>query len=114
MRFLPPRLIKAGGGEVLSAMAPFSGNTGATHLLTEARYTAGCQIDFAALANHGVPVLKPLYLNDFLTSLDKPPALDEFMIDDYKAHWDSKKRSRMTTDTPTNPVKKSKSVFGNV
>ena len=107
------RLIKAGGGEVLSVKPPYT-NTGATHLLTESRYAAGNQVDFAALAAQGIPVLKPLFLNDFLTSLDKPPALDEFLIDDYKVHWDSKKRSRMTTDTPTNPVKKSKSVFGNV
>ena len=68
--------------------APYSGNHGATHLLTEPRYVDGNQVDFVSLANIGVPVLMPIYLNAFLTS-DKPPALDEFLLPDYKPHWES-------------------------
>ena len=55
--------------------------------------------------------MKPIYLNDFLTT-DPPPSVEQFLLDDYKVHWDSKKRSRVTTDTPTNVSKKTKSVFG--
>ena len=107
------RLIRAGGGDVLTVKAPYSGNHGATHLLTEARYLDGNQVDFVSLANIGVPVLQPIYLNDFLTS-EKPPELDKFLLENYKPHWESKKRNRISTDTPTNAYKKSKSVFGNI
>ena len=111
------RLIRAGGGDVLNLKVEgrlsYSGNHEATHLLTEPRYVDGNQVDFVSLANIGVPVLMPIYLNAFLTS-DKPPALDEFLLPDYKPHWESKKRSRISTDTPTNAYKKSKSIFGNI
>ena len=93
--------------------SPYSGDTGATHLLTEAKYVVGNQVDFTSLANQGIPVLKPIYLNDFLIS-DEPPALEKFLLDVFKPHWDSKKRNRINTDTPTNAYKKSKSVFGNI
>ena len=108
-----PRLINAGCGEVLTAKVPYSGDTGATHLLTESRYMSGNQLDLASLANSGVPVLKPIYLNDFLTS-DSAPDLETFIVDDFKPHWETKKRSRITTDTPTNAFKKSKSILGNL
>ena len=107
-------MIVAGGGEVLDVKPPYSSNTGATHLLTEQKYAIKDQVDYSSLASNGVPVLKPIYLNDFISSLDKPPSLDDFLIDDFKPHWESKKRSRISTDTPTNAIKKSKSVFGNV
>jgi len=104
------RLVQAGGGEVLVAKTPYSNTSGATHLLTETRYIGQGQIDMAGLANRGVPVLKPIYLNDFLTS-DQPPVLDMHLLDEFKSHWDSKKRSRITTDTPTNANKKTKSIY---
>eukprot|EP00092_Neocalanus_flemingeri_P010154 GFUD01010944.1.p1 GENE.GFUD01010944.1~~GFUD01010944.1.p1 ORF type:complete len:1552 (+),score=561.52 GFUD01010944.1:76-4731(+) len=107
------RLVKSGGGEVLVAKTPYSNTPGASHLLTETRYIGEGQIDFAGLANRGVPVMKPIYLNDFLTS-DQPPALEQYLLDEFKTHWDSKKRNRVTTDTPTNAYKKTKSVFGNI
>ena len=44
-----PRLINAGCGEVLTAKVPYSGDTGATHLLTESRYMSGNQLDLASL-----------------------------------------------------------------
>ena len=106
-------MIKAGGGEILSLKSPYTNCQDATHLLTEMKYCVGGQVDYAALANHGVPVLKPIYLNDFLIS-ETTPSLDAFLLDDYKPHWENKKRSRISTDTPTNAYKKSKSVFGNI
>jgi len=105
------RLVKAGGGEVLSAKTPYSNTPGATHLLTEKRYIGEGQVDFAGLASRGVPVMKPIYLNDFLTT-DPPPSVEQFLLEEFRSHWDSKKRSRVTTDTPTNVSKKTKSVFG--
>lgn len=108
------RLIKAGKGEILSVKAPYSGNTGATHLLTETKYMVGAQVDYVSLAKQGIPVLKPIYLNDFLIS-DQPPDLERFLLDVYKPHWESiKKRNRICTDTPTSASKKTKSVFGHV
>ena len=105
--------MKAGGGEVLSAKTPYSNTPGSTHLLTQTRYVGQGQIDFSGLATRGVLVMKPIYLNDFLTS-DQPPNVELFLLDEFKSHWESKKRSRVTTDTPTNAYKKTKSVFGNV
>ena len=94
--------------------SPYSANTGATHLLTETKYLVGGQVDYMGLANQGIPVLKPLYLNDFLIS-DRPLDLDRFLLDAYRPHWESlKKRLRTTYDTPTSASKKSKSVFGDV
>jgi topoisomerase (DNA) II binding protein 1 len=107
------RLVRAGGGEVLPAKTPYSNTPGATHLLTETKYIGEGQVDFAGLATRGVPVMKPIYLNDFLTT-DPPPSVEQFLLDEFKPHWDSKKRSRISTDTPTNAYKKTKSVFGNV
>lgn len=107
------RLVKSGGGDVLAAKTPYSNTSGATHLLTESRYIGEGQVDYAGLANRGVPVMKPIFLNDFLTS-DKPPTIELYLLDEFKAHWDSKKRTRVTTDTPTNAYKKTKSVFGNI
>ena len=105
--------MKSGGGDVLAAKTPYSNTSGATHLLTESRYIGEGQVDYAGLANRGVPVMKPIFLNDFLTS-DKPPTIELYLLDEFKAHWDSKKRTRVTTDTPTNAYKKTKSVFGNI
>lgn len=105
------RLVRAGGGEVLAAKTPYSNTPGATHLLTETKYIGEGQVDFAGLATRGVPVMKPIYLNDFLTT-EPPPSVEQFLLDEFKSHWDSKKRSRITTDTPTNAYKKTKSVFG--
>merc|ERR1719495_1281094 len=87
------RLVKAGGGEVLSAKTPYSNTPGATHLLTEKRYIGEGQVDFAGLASRGVPVMKPIYLNDFLTT-DPPPSVEQFLLDEFRSHWESKKRSR--------------------
>ena len=108
------RLIKAGKGEILSVKSPYSGNTGATHLLTETKYLVGSQVDYVSLAKQGIPVLKPIYLNDFLVS-DQAPDLERFLLDVYKPHWEAiKKRNRICTDTPTSASKKTKSVFGDV
>merc|ERR1712123_460884 len=77
----------AEGGEVLSAKTPYSNTPGATHLLTETRYIGEGQIDFSGLATRGVPVMKPIYLNDFLTS-DQPPNVELFLLDEFKSHWE--------------------------
>ena len=65
------------------------------------------KVDYSGLAMRGVPVLKPLFLNDFLTSISgRPPPFDNHMLEDAKPHWDKMKRKRVVTDTPTNDKKK--------
>ena len=70
-------------------------------------------IDYPALASKGVPVLKPVYLSEFLTSVSAPD-LEQFMIEEFKTHWEGRKRNRISTDTPTSASKKTKSLFGNI
>ena len=70
-------------------------------------------IDYPALASKGVPVLKPVYLSEFLTSVSAPE-LEQFMIEEFKTHWEGRKRNRISTDTPTSASKKTKSLFGNI
>jgi len=107
------RLVQAGGGEVVPGRPPYSNTKGITHLLTEARYLGKDKVDYAGLASKGVPVMKPIYLNDFLTS-EEPPSLESFLLEEFKEHWEKKKRARVMTDTPTNPTKKTKSVLSEI
>ena len=67
------------------------------------------QVDYSGLAMRGVPVLKPLFLNDFLTSEKKNSSIDNYMmhmLEEAKPHWEKMKRKRVVTDTPTNEKKK--------
>ena len=66
-------------------------------------------MDYSGLAMRGVPVLKPLFLNDFLTTEKKNPSVDlhmTHMLEEAKPHWEKMKRKRVVTDTPTNEKKK--------
>merc|ERR1719483_406278 len=110
------RLVTAGGGEVVQVKPPYTYQKtgGTTHLLTESRYVAKGQIEFSELAGRGIPVLKLTYLNDFLTSDQQTPNdLETQLLDEFKPVWEehNKKRSRVTTDTPTSTTKKTKSVI---
>jgi len=108
------RLIESGGGTVLDVKAPYSGPSTATHCFTEPKFlTTPGQVDLAGMAGRGIPVMQPIFLNDFLTK-EEPVKVEDYLLEDFKAVWESKKRSRITTDTPTNALKKSKSVFGQV
>ena len=107
------RLIQAGGGEVVQSKSPYTNASRMTHLLTDNKYASSKQIDYQALASKGVAVLKPVYLSEFLTS-NSAPNLEQFMIEEFKPFWESRKRNRISTDTPTNTNKKTKSVFDNV
>ena len=108
--------------------APYTNAPELTHMLTESKYLGkekviflkmvgfwgviGCiitQVDYSGLAMRAVPVLKPIYLNDFLTSEKKNSSIDNYlmhMLDDAKPHWEKMKRKRVVTDTPTNEKKK--------
>ena len=70
-------------------------------------------MDFAGLAAKGVPVLKPIYLNEFLVS-EAPPALEAHMVEEFREYWERRKRARVVTDTPTNPGKKTRSVLEDI
>ena len=105
------RVIQAGGGDVLKASSPYSNTPGATHMLTESKFLREGGVDFAGLAGRGVPVLGQIFISDFLLS-SRPPALEQHLLQEFRPYWETKqKRSRVTTDTPTSAVKKSKSVL---
>ena len=106
-------MIGAGKGEVVTCPSPYTTATGVTHLLTDTKFASNKQIDYEALARMGVPVLKPVYLSEFLTSVSAPD-LEQFMIEEFKTHWEGRKRNRISTDTPTSASKKTKSLFGNM
>ena len=106
-------MVKAGGGEVMEVSPPYSNISGMTHILSDAKYASDKQIGYQAMANKGVPVLKPVYLSEFLTSVSAPE-LEQFMIEEFKTHWEGRKRNRISTDTPTSASKKTKSLFGNM
>ena len=91
---------------------PYSNISGMTHILSDAKYASDKQIGYQAMANKGVPVLKPVYLSEFLTATHT--VLDQFLIEDFKPFWESRKRNRITTDTPTSANKKSKSMLRDV
>jgi len=84
------RLIKLGGGTVLtSSKPPYSGYVeDATHCLSEPqKVSKGEQkLDYRALAANGVAVVSPLYVNEFLTQ-DPPPKPEGFMLEDYRKVW---------------------------
>ena len=103
------RLIAAGGGKVVDGRAPFTNAPELTHMLTESKYLGREKVDYSGLAMRSVPVLKPIYLKDFLTSEKKNGSIDNYlmhMLDDAKPHWEKMKRKRVVTDTPTNEKKK--------
>ena len=104
--------------------APYTNAPELTHMLTESKYLGKekvrstlClfpikvhfqhKVDYSGLAMRGVPVLKPLFLNDWLTSISgKIPAYETHMLDEARPHWEKIKRKRVVTDTPTNEKKK--------
>ena len=106
-------MVKAGGGEVMEVSPPYTNITGMTHVLSDPKSASDKQIGYQAMANKGVPVLKPIYLSEFLTS-DTNPDLDQFLIEEFKPFWESRKRNRITTDTPTSANKKTKSMLRNI
>merc|ERR550525_2331632 len=103
------RLIAAGGGQVVGGRAPYTNAPELTHMLSESKYLCKEKADYSGLAMRGVPVLKPLFLNDFLTSEKKNASIDNYMmhmLEEAKPHWEKMKRKRVVTDTPTNEKKK--------
>merc|ERR1719234_1090606 len=105
------RLIVAGGGQVVKGRPPFTNAPELTHMLTESKYLGKEKVDYSGLAMRGVPVLKPLFLNDFLTSekTTTTNSIDNYMVhmlEEAKPHWEKMKRKRVVTDTPTNEKKK--------
>ena len=124
-------VIKIIKGHIDPFSPPFTNAAELTHMFTESRYlgkekvffltsfpffvlfppldlkSLSLKVDYSGLAMRGVPVLKPLFLNDFLTSISgRPPPFDNHMLEDAKPHWDKMKRKRVVTDTPTNDKKK--------
>ena len=74
---------------MLTSSPPYTNTPGITHLLTDTKFATNQQIDYPAMAKKGVPVLKPVYLSELLTS-DSGPDLDQLMIEEFKTHWRSR------------------------
>ena len=101
------RLIQAGGGELLPFKPPYTTASGMTHLITETKYASSKEINYQAMANKGVAVLKTVYLSELLTS-SSAPNLEEFMIEEFKTFWESRRRKRISVDILTSANKKPK------
>ena len=89
MRLPADNISQAGKGEVVTCPSPYTTATGVTHLLTDTKFASNKQIDYEALARMGVPVLKLVYLSEFLIS-DSGLELDKLMIEEFKAYWRSR------------------------
>lgn len=76
------RLIRAGGGQVLDVPPPYRDAGGATHCLAEISRVQ-LPIDLEALATNGVPVLPPIFLNNFLVA-NPPPNVADAVVPEYK------------------------------
>lgn len=100
------RLLIAGGGRVLDDLST-DNLEDITHVLTENKYFSLVKGKMSTLGEFCIPVIQPVYLSDYLTS-EKHPAVDKYLVDEYRSLWEGRKRTRVTTDTPTNPGKKNR------
>ncbi len=87
------RLLSLGHGRVLDqARPPYSDAKGATHCLAEPKKIPKVSMDYKALANQGVAVVGPLYINEYLVA-DPPPQVDKFIIEEYRPFWEKRKNA---------------------
>jgi len=101
------RLILAGGGKVAEKLNDDI-IPSLTHVLTESKFFSSLKGKIGSLVEFSIPVIKPIYLNECLTSSEKRPVVESYIVDEYRGQWETKKRSRITTDTPTSVGKKSR------
>lgn len=80
------RLLQHGKGTVVSVDAPYTDPEGATHCLAEPNKLPKVRMDYKSLAQNGVAVVGPLYLNEFVVT-DPPPRVDAFLISEFKKFW---------------------------
>ena len=45
------------------------------------------------LAQRGVAVLTPMYINEYLVAGDEKPPVDEFLVEKFKEHWKKRQGS---------------------
>ena len=43
-------------------------------------------VDYESLAQRGVAVVSPIYINEYLIA-DPRPQVDTFLVEPFKAHW---------------------------
>ena len=87
------RLLEFGGGKVINSeqhvKPPYSDPKDATHCIAEPKKLPKQSIDFMALANKGVAVVSPLYINEFLAS-DPSPCVDNYLLEEFVPFWKKK------------------------
>ena len=54
--------------------------------LTKLKKLPNQKLNFEALAEQGVAVVGPLYINEHLTT-EIPPKVEEFLIEEYRSAW---------------------------
>lgn len=84
------RLLLMGDAEVLDVIPPYSDPQGATHCFAEMARMKGVSVDFQALANRGVAMVGPLFINEFLTS-ETPPKVEDYLVEEFQAYWNKSK-----------------------
>ena len=89
----PDRLVEAGGGEELEVSPPYSNISRLTHILSDTKHASDKEIGYQAMANQGVPVVKPSFLIESITS-ETVPDIVKFLIQEFKPLWQSTKSVR--------------------
>lgn len=86
------RLLRLGGAEVLALEAPCTDPGPATHCVAEPSRMPEGSLDLGALARGRVPVVKPLFLNKYLT-MQRPPKEDDFFVQGFDVYWKNERNS---------------------
>lgn len=76
------RMIKAGGGEVVTAKPPYVELEGITHFFAEMD-KAPEKVDLEPFVARGIPCLKPIFINNYLI-MDPLPEEEDHYISQYK------------------------------
>jgi len=86
------KLLELGGAEVLhKALPPFSNLKEATHIIAEPHKLPKVSVDYESLAIHGIAVVAPMYINEYLVAdQDAKPKVEDHLVDQFKPHWERK------------------------
>ena len=65
---------------------------GTTHMVAQPEKVR-VSVDYESLAQRGVAVVSPIYINEYLIA-DPRPQVDTFLVEPFKAHWTKRQGKR--------------------